>query len=161
MELLHFRPLRRSDQSALWRWLHIALWDPPPATLRPIAVLDSPHVRIYAESWGRPGDVGVVAEIGSAAAIGACWMRLLAPGVGLASVDATTPQLGIAIEPEFQHRGIGEPLLRAALDAAREQGYRRVSLTVHPSNPAIRLYERCGFTRTDVRNSYLLMVARL
>ena len=54
------RPLASSDQQALWNWLHLALWDPPPAPLRPREVLDHPAVSIYAREWGREGDVGVV-----------------------------------------------------------------------------------------------------
>jgi ribosomal protein S18 acetylase RimI-like enzyme len=48
-----------------------------------------------------------------------------------------------------------------ALAAARESGYRQVSLTVHPENPAQHLYERCGFRKIERRNSYHLMVASL
>lgn len=157
---LSFRPLRPADQAKLWEWLHIALWDPPPAGLRPREVLDSPAVRIYAEEWGRPTDVGVVAQM-DGRDIGACWMRLLAAGVGFGSVDERTPQLGIALEPAHQHKGYGRELMLAALEAARAAGYRQVSLTVHPLNPAIRVYERCGFTKLDVRNTYHLMVAPL
>ena len=154
------RPLVASDQVRLWEWLHVALWDPPPAPLRPREVLDHPAVRIYAEHWGKPGDVGVVACVGDADA-GACWMRLLPKDVGLAYVDERTPQLGIALMPPFQHKGFGAPLMTAALRAAHEHGYRQVSLTVHPQNPAIRLYERCGFVTHGVRNTYQLMIAAL
>ena len=157
---LRLRALDLTDQTRLWRWLHVALWDPPPASLRPLGVLDEPHVRIYAESWGRAGDVGVVGELGGNP-IGACWMRLLPEGVGLASIDASTPQLGIALEPPYQHRGFGEILMRGALDRAHAYGYQKVSLTVHPLNPAIRLYERCGFVDAGERNGYRLMVATL
>jgi ribosomal protein S18 acetylase RimI-like enzyme len=149
-----------ADQDRLWHWLHIALWDPPPAPLRPIELLRAPNVRIYAEEWGRPGDVGVVGETGGEP-IGACWMRLLPAGIGLASVDDRTPQLGIALEPSFQRKGLGEALMRAALAAAKTHGYTQVSLTVHPENPAIRLYERCGFVKRALRNTYHLMVAEL
>ncbi|MFO1311455.1 MAG: GNAT family N-acetyltransferase [Burkholderiales bacterium] len=154
------RPLVAQDQAQLWDWLHIALWDPPPAPLRPREVLDHPGVRIYAEDWGRPGDVGVVGQVGGTD-IGACWMRLVPDGAGLARVDARTPQLGIAIVPAFQHKGFGEPMMRAALRAARDHGYEQVSLTVHPANPAIALYERCGFDDRGPRNTYRLMVCRL
>jgi len=157
---LHLRALGAGDQQSLWDWLHIALWDPPPAPLRPRRVLDAPQVRIYADDWGKPGDVGVVGEL-EGRAIGACWLRLLPPGIGLASVDGHTPQLGIAILPEFQGKGFGRELLTAALRAANEQGYRQVSLTVHPQNPAIGLYERCGFEKRSLRNAYHLMVATL
>lgn len=156
-----FRPLLAADQAVLWHWLHVALWDPPPAGLRPIEVLQSPHVRIYAEDWGRrSGDVGVVAQVGGVDA-GACWMRLLPEGVGLAFVDERTPQLGIALEPAFQHQGHGRALMQAALQAARQAGHAQVSLTVHPENPAIALYERCGFRKRGLRNTYHLMVAQL
>jgi len=157
---LRLRPLDAADQERVWRWLHIALWDPPPAPLRPLEVLQSPAVRIYAEGWGRPGDVGVVGEV-DGTPVGACWMRLLPAGVGLASIDAETPQLGIGLEPGFQRLGHGGRLMRAALDAARLHGYRRVALTVHPQNPAVALYQRCGFRHQGLRNTYHLMVATL
>jgi ribosomal protein S18 acetylase RimI-like enzyme len=157
---LTFRPLRAGDQQQLWNWLHVALWDPPPAPPRPRAVLDDPRVRIYAEHWGRSSDVGVVAQVDGDDA-GACWLRLLPEDTGLAYVDAQTPQLGIALMPPYQHRGFGAPLLRAALEAAARAGYAHASLTVHPRNPAVRLYERCGFERRGMRNGYHLMVAPL
>ena len=157
---LQFRPLVAGDQERLWHWLHVALWDPPPAPMRPIEVLQSPGARIYAEDWGKPTDVGVVAQVDGRDA-GACWLRLLPVGVGLGSIDAETPQLGIALEPEFQHRGYGQPLMLEALAAAKRAGYRRVSLTVHPENPARHLYARCGFEEIDRRSNYRLMVVHL
>ena len=60
---LRLRPLRPADQAFLWDMLHVALWDPPPAPPRPLAVLDEPGVRIYAEGWGRDGDIGVVGPL--------------------------------------------------------------------------------------------------
>lgn len=158
--MLSFRPLAARDQDRLWHWLHVALWDPPPAGPRPIEVLQASGVRVYAEDWGKPSDIGVVAQVDGTDA-GACWMRLLPPGTGLASVDARTPQLGIALEPQFQHKGHGRPLMLEALKAAQAVGYRHVALTVHPENPAQHLYERCGFRKVERRNGYHLMVARL
>jgi len=152
-----FRPLTSDDQEQLWNWFHIALWDPPPAGLRPEAVLQNPAIRIYVEDWGRPGDVGVVAVL-DGEDIGACWMRPLPSRIGLAWVDEQTPQLGIALLPEYQRRGYGTSLMNTALVAAAKAGYRQVSLTVHPENPAIALYERCGFKKQGVRNTYHLMI---
>jgi len=54
--MIEYRDLRASDQSVLCDWLHIALWDPPPAGLRPREVLDDPGVRIdppRLSSYGR------------------------------------------------------------------------------------------------------------
>jgi RimJ/RimL family protein N-acetyltransferase len=156
------RPLLKSDQDKLWHWLHVALWDPPPADLRPITVLDAPGVRIYAEHWGeKKSDCGVVLNIEGQDA-GACWMRLMPEGIGLAFVDSNTPQLGIALEKEFQHKRYGEVLLNGALAAAKRQGYTSVSLTVHPENKgAITLYKKCGFLHKDTRNTFYLMVVDL
>jgi ribosomal protein S18 acetylase RimI-like enzyme len=117
-------------------------------------------VSIYAEGWGFEGDVGVVGEVDDKP-IGACWMRLIKGGVGMGYVDERTPQLGIALETEYRGQGFGRRLMLAALEAARAYGYEQVSLTVHPQNPAIALYESCGFEKREIRNTYHLMVASL
>jgi GNAT superfamily N-acetyltransferase len=155
---LRFRTLERADQAALWDWLHVALWDPPPAGLRPREVLDDPRVAIYAEDWGKPGDLGVVAVVDGTDA-GACWMRVLPEGVGLGSIDATTPQLGIALAQPYRGQGIGKRLMLEALSRAWAAGHARVALTVHPRNPAKRVYEACGFRDREIRSTYHLMVA--
>ena len=161
MNGFRLRALEPRDQDVLWDIFHVALWDPPPAPLRPREVMQHPEVRIYAEGWGtREGDVGVLAEVGGRVA-GACWMRQVKGGRGLSYLDDATPQLGIGLFPEFQHRGYGEPLMRAALAAAKSAGHRRVALSVHPENPAQRLYRRVGFVQVDVRRTYLVMVRAL
>jgi len=157
---LRLRPLVPADQSFLWDMLHVALWDPPPAPPRPRAVLQEPGVRIYAEGWGRAGDLGVVGERPDAPGpIRACWMRRLPDGQGLACVDEHTPQLGIGLLPACQRQGHGRALLRAALEAARTAGVRQVALTVHPDNPARLLYAQCGSRPAGERRGYRLMVA--
>lgn len=47
----------------------------------------------------------------------ACWMRLPPRGTGLASGDSGAAKVGIALEPEFHHRGFGGPLMLEALRA--------------------------------------------
>jgi ribosomal protein S18 acetylase RimI-like enzyme len=155
-----FRPLMAADQELLWRWLHLALWDPPPAEPRPLAVLEHPETRIYAQDWGRSTDLGLVAVV-EGIDVGACWIRDLPPGVGLAFVDAGTPQLGIALEPGHRRKGYGKALMVETLKEAWQRGYSQVSLTVHPLNPAIALYEACGFRKIGERRSYLLMLAKM
>ena len=159
---LRFSPLLSQHQDLLWNFLHIALWDPPPAGLRPLETLQLPPIRIYAENWGRASDLGVIAHIEREEnPIGACWMRLLPDGMGLAYIDEQTPQLGIALLPAYQHMGFGKVMMLAALDAARQRGVKQVSLTVHPQNPAAGMYSSCGFVQTGIRNSYLLMQVKL
>jgi len=72
---MRIRPITLADQAQLWELLHVALWDPPPAGLRPRTVLDHPDVRIYAEGWGRKDDVGVVSEDDGGAVTGHLMIR--------------------------------------------------------------------------------------
>ncbi|MDM0015604.1 GNAT family N-acetyltransferase [Variovorax sp. J22P168] len=54
--------------------------------------------------------------------------------------------LGIGLVPSARRRGIGEPLMRAAIEAAWASGLRRIELTVRTDNHnAKALYERLGF----------------
>ncbi|HLK61314.1 MAG TPA: GNAT family N-acetyltransferase [Chthonomonadaceae bacterium] len=78
--------------------------------------------------------------------IGAVWSRLLQPDEGGSYVDAETPQVGIAVLPEYHNRGVGTALLSHYVEAASRR-YQAVTLSVHPENHARFLYEKCGFVR--------------
>lgn len=53
---------------------------------------------------------------------------------------------GLGVLPAAQGRGVGEALVRAAVERARAEGAAKVTLRVLGTNPtARRLYERCGF----------------
>jgi len=56
--------------------------------------------------------------------------------------------LGISVRRPWRNRGVGSALLAAALDWARATGIvTRIELQVYAENvPAIRLYEKLGFT---------------
>jgi ribosomal protein S18 acetylase RimI-like enzyme len=57
-------------------------------------------------------------------------------------------ELANFVHQSVRNRGLGTALNRAAVDAACKAGYRRVWLSVEPSNrAAIRSYERAGFRR--------------
>lgn len=63
--------------------------------------------------------------------------------------DAT---MGMGLRDGYRRRGLGERLLRIALDAARGAGLERVSLTVYARNtPAIALYRKVGFVLEGTR----------
>jgi GNAT superfamily N-acetyltransferase len=69
--------------------------------------------------------------------------------VGRLLVDRSSPDIrlvDIALLPEHRGRGTGTALLLSLLDEARRTG-RKVLLHVVRGNPAVRLYERLGFTR--------------
>lgn len=54
--------------------------------------------------------------------------------------------LDTTVRPDFQRRGIGEKLVRAAVEAARERGIEWVHVDYEPHLE--RFYRQCGFTPT-------------
>ena len=77
----------------------------------------------YVRGWGRPGDTAVIALDGGFP-VGAAWFRVFKadePGYGF--VDEQTPELAIAVVPSQRGKGVGEQLLLALLERAREAGY--------------------------------------
>src|SRR5687768_16008067 len=115
----------------------------------------------YVRGWGRLGDTAVIALEGGFP-VGAAWYRVFTgeePGYGF--VDDQTPELAIAVVPSKRGHGIGDHLLKALIEKARAGGYRRLSLSVEPGNPARKLYERHGFSVVDEGAEAWTMVAEL
>ena len=50
----------------------------------------------------------------------------------------------LAVAPEARGRGVGECLLRHAMDVAHDKGHASLQLDVYADNPALRLYQRVG-----------------
>lgn len=105
-----------------------------------------PHLRRYLSGWPRMQDIGVVAAV-DAWAVGGAWARTFSardPGYGYVAADV--PEISMAVVASWRGRGIGRRLLQALVDAAREQGWRALSLSVEDGNPAVQLYRAAGFT---------------
>jgi ribosomal protein S18 acetylase RimI-like enzyme len=123
-----------------------------------VAVLDAPiPLARYTENWGRTGDVAVIAMEGGNR-LGAAWLRLFpasAPGYGF--VDEQTPELTISVVPSRRRHGLGQELLDALLERAREAGFGAVSLSVEAESPAVAFYERNGFTEVGESHGGLTM----
>lgn len=100
----------------------------------------------YVKGWGRPGDTALIA-VEEALPVGASWYRLFRreqPGYGF--VDEQTPELSIAVVPSRRGRGIGDTLLNALCDRARQEGHRAISLSVERDNQALlSFYGKHGF----------------
>jgi GNAT superfamily N-acetyltransferase len=69
--------------------------------------------------------------------------------IAVAAHDGEAHVRGMAIRPAAQRHGVGQRLLRRALDEAALAGCRRVTLdTTAPLEGAMRFYEAAGFART-------------
>lgn len=155
------RPATAADEPFLWEMLYQSLHVEGQEPF-PLDVVRRPHIARYVKDWGRAGDLGFIAEdMESQQPIGAVWSRLSSEDdQGYAYIDEETPELGIALLPEFRGQGIGTALLVHLLAAAKEF-YPAISLSVSPKNQAIRLYQRMGFVTVDVRNEYPVMKREL
>jgi ribosomal protein S18 acetylase RimI-like enzyme len=79
--------------------------------------------------------------------------------IGRLYVDRRPNELNImdiALLPEYQNRGIGTALIRAVMDEARASS-RSVQLHVETFNRARHLYERLGFSSTQVDGVHIRM----
>jgi ribosomal protein S18 acetylase RimI-like enzyme len=119
-----------------------------------------PEIRRYVQNWGQPDDFGFIALAGDKP-VGAAWLRLLTgEEKGFGYVDETTPELSIAVLPAYRARGIGSKQLVHLLEEARSR-YSAICLSVSPTNPAQRLYQRLGFEVVGENGSSVTMVKRL
>ena len=158
------RPLTATDEPFLREMLREAdRWRLPLDAPRPplAEVLANPHVRLYVEGWGRPGDDGVAAEV-AGSPTGACWLRLFGhESHGWGFVGPSVPEISIAVAPQWRRQGIGRRLLAAAVARAERSGHPEVSLSVMPDNPARELYLQAGFRRVAIVDGSWTMVLRL
>ncbi|HLF24855.1 MAG TPA: GNAT family N-acetyltransferase [Anaerolineae bacterium] len=155
------RPLAPADKPFVWEMLYQALHVPPGGTPFPRDIVNRPELRRYVEGWGRPDDTGFMAvEQNRRQPIGATWLRLMtAENRGFGYVDDATPELSIAMLPEYRGRGIGSALLVRLLDLAASR-YSAVSLSVARGNPALRLYQRLGFEEIGKSDAALTLIKR-
>jgi GNAT superfamily N-acetyltransferase len=141
------RPATADDRPFLERVLVLAAdWRPGTVPRRVDEMLAEPALAHYVDGWPRLGDAGVVAESEQGEPIGAAWWRYFTPddrGYGLVAPDV--PEVSVGVVPEARGAGIGTALLGALIDAAREQGVDRLSLSVEVDNPARALYARLGY----------------
>lgn len=107
---------------------------------------DHPKLEQYHRNYGNcNGDIGVYITVDHKIAGGA-WVRLLLNGLG--HIDNLTPELMIAVLPQYRDQGLGT-LLMEQLFKEVAKIYPQVSLTIRKSDPAINLYERFGFQKTE------------
>ena len=139
------RPLELNDEYFLWEMLYQAIYVPTGTTPLPREIIYQPDIKKYVQDW-QTDNIGLIAVLQSnQIPIGATWIRLFNinnPGYGY--VNDETPELSIAVLPEYRNQGIGTRLILDLLERITDL-YSAISLSVSSDNPALRLYQRLDF----------------
>jgi len=107
---------------------------------------DYPELEQYERNYGSyGGDIGVYIMADGKVAGGA-WVRVLANGFG--HIDHDTPELVLAVKPEFRNQGIATAIMNQ-LFLEVSKVFSQMSLSVRDTNPVISLYERLGFEKVE------------
>ena len=125
-----------------------------PLGLSDLGAIDAIEQRAYRTPWSRSMFASELAK-GSSICLGA-WEgdRLVGYCVNSRYVDAWHI-MNVAVDPDFQRRGIATRLLERLFELTRDDQRRGYTLEVRVSNTdAIELYERLGFVRQGIRRAY-------
>ncbi len=105
-----------------------------------------PLLEQYERNYGSySGDIGVYMIVDNKVAGGA-WVRLLANGYG--HIDHDTPELILAVKPEFRNQGIGSAIMKQ-LFIEVSKVFNGICLSVEETNQAVALYKRLGFEKVE------------
>jgi ribosomal-protein-alanine N-acetyltransferase len=110
--------------------------------------------RAYATPWSRSMFASELAK-GTSICLGAFeGEQLVGYVINSRYVDAWHV-MNVAVDPEFQRRGIATQLLERLFELTADDERRGYTLEVRVSNAdAIRLYEKLGFERRGTRRGY-------
>ncbi len=127
--------------------------------IRPLTLEDLPEIeaierRAYRTPWSRSMFASELAK-SSSICLGAVESdRLVGYVINSRYVDAWHV-MNIAVDPDYQRRGIATRLLERLFELTRDDDRRGYTLEVRVSNlEAIRLYEKLGFERRGTRRGY-------
>jgi len=140
------RPIKQDDIPFLWEMLYQAIYVSPGGPRPPREILQRSELARYVRNWGQLGDIGFLAiDLASQKPIGAAWIRLFTAEMrGYGYVNDQTPELTVAVLPEYRWVGVGTRLIHELL-ALVSADYSAVSLSVDPGSPALRFYKHLGF----------------
>lgn len=151
------REATAEDEPFLREMLFLAPFVPPGTDPVPRLDRDDPALTHYVDGYGRADDLGVIASA-AGTDVGAAWVRLLVGGdAGYGYVDDMTPELTIAIVPDWRGRGVGTRLMDELLTRTASR-FPAVSLSCDPANPAMRIYERLGFVAVGASGTSITLL---
>lgn len=140
------RDITADDEPFLWQMLFYAAHMYEEEGKAVADAQQDPALALYVTHWGRVGDIGLIAvENATANPLGAAWARLYPDDQkAYSNTDDNTPEIAMAVLPEITGQGIGTVLLTGLIARARLH-HAALALNVRADNPALHLYQRCGF----------------
>jgi len=125
-----------------------------PLGLTDLTAIDSIEQRAYRTPWSRSMFASELAKSSSVCLGAYDGERLIGYVVNSRYVDAWHI-MNVAVDPDYQRRGIATRLLERLFELTRDDQRRGYTLEVRISNSeAISLYEKLGFIRQGVRRGY-------
>ena len=109
----------------------------------------------------REGDIALIAEDTDTVPVGAVLCRIFHANQFIGEVGYVNdfiPAIAIGVAPERRNQGIGSLLLKKLTSKAYNDGYKKLSLCVGKTNPALRLYLREGFEIVRQEGSSIIML---
>lgn len=155
---LQIRPIRSDETMLLTDFLYEAIFQPEDAPRVPRTVLQEPMIMAYVKNFGTLPDDFCLVAVTEGLIVGAAWSRL---GCSYGKIDDVTPELAMAVYPEYRNRGIGSRLLSALLECLCEKGYAGLSLSVDKTNYAVDMYRKAGFVTVKEQEHDYLMIRHL
>ena len=96
-------------------------------------VLQTPDLAKYVQDWGRKSDRAFI-TFDAQTPVGAAWYRLFnADNRGYGYVDDRTPELAIALLPQYRNKGLGKSLLIHFIEQAKADGHQQISHLLRPN----------------------------
>ena len=136
------RELLNDEVYLLRSFLYDAIFIPEGTSPPDKSIIETPELQVYIQDFGSmKSDKCLVAEV-NGEVVGAVWCRIMND---YGHIDDETPSLAISVRKEYRGRKIGTELMRAMLEALKQSGYSRVSLSVQKANYAVKMYIDLGF----------------
>lgn len=151
------REIRTNEYFLLNEFLYEAIFVPEGEEAPPRSVINLPELQVYVADFGRfRSDRAYVAEI-DGKVVGAVWVRIMND---YGHIDDDTPSFAVSLYKEYRGLGIGTALMRQMLSTLKSDGYKQASLSVQKANPAVKMYQKLGFTAYAENEEEYIMVCR-
>ena len=155
---IEIRCIRENELGLLKDFLYEAIFIPEGVEPPSRDIVEKPELRVYTDGFGtRSGDNCLVA-IQDGKVVGAVWTRIMDD---YGHVDDEAPSFAISLYKEYRGKGIGTRLMEEMLEILRDQGYKRVSLSVQKANYAVKMYQKTGFRIMTENDEEFIMVCEL